>query len=953
MSWLQLDVSRALQLVAAFFALNLLLILSLCFRRFFRRRRQAVYQKAEQGLLRSVSMDEDARARLLRRLPRRVLLLSFLRISQRVQLSPGFHSSVARVLKQKRVLAYLRRMFSSPSAYHRRYAILCSRVLPEPIRVKLLLQGIRSEKQAGLRIRIAAQLLVLSDPQVLGQYGPAIVSAIHKGFMSAPEVYRRRIIAMLQPHAQLLAAWVQQHGKPLDTWAARMTVAGLPALPEAMAEEFLLHLVHFDDSALLKSVSGLVYQHFRYLFDRDVFRRHASIEIRSAIASSRAEKISFEHSHEWLPLLGDPAVSEAPLQVLQGRLTSSKLPLVMDVYKKIMDKDQPDLQRALARLIEPLLVYLLQKTFDRQALPADPVISQLLHDLLDQNRNMALIQFLISKHRDADIAAWQATISSLRSEFPGFDQDCRAYLPDAVQKQLGMDGDAAVYEKPKIPLQIGDRLLLVLLAAAVISLGPVLYFLLPVSGRGLADFSLFYQAMFVFYSLSVNLSYSLLLVLSALHVYRRRGSLDELELLFTPGVLPSVSVIAPAYNEEKNIVDSVRSLLSLRYPAFDVVVVNDGSSDATLQRVKDAFNMTMTDVPRNPLITTAPIWAVYRSKDVPNLVLVDKANGGKADSLNAGIGICSGEYFCGIDADSMLEQDALLGLMAAILDSDRETAAIGGNVLPINGSRVRNGYIEKFGISGKPLALFQTIEYLRAFIAGRMGWAETGSLLIISGAFGAFRRDRVLEIGGYLTGTGRYRKDTVGEDMELVVRLRRHLFKRKVPHRVEYQHKANCWTEVPEDRKSLLKQRDRWNRGLIEILLFHRRLFMNPRYRNVGMLAVPYFFIFEMLGPFLETLGYAAVIVSLIFGFFNPVILLALFAVSICYGIVISTSALLMADGAVISFRKRELALLLLFTIIENFGYRQIIAVQRAWSYIAYLFRNPGWQKMERKGFSA
>ena len=945
MTVIHIELEQAVTILVAFLLLDAALLSAIPLRRLFRWLRRLIYRKAERQIRQQESRNLPDKTSILTKLPRAILLFSLLRIGLRVDLPHNIRMAVRSIVKKRRIPRYLYRLLRSPSDYRRRYAILATGILPEENRAALLLPRLGRERRSYLRLRITAQLLSLSNPQLIRTFGTHIVAAIHSAFRTSPQIYRTRVLAMLAPHAPLIAAWIVEYGVPEDPWGARIAVTGFPALPRSRAESVMRQFLHHDEPELLKIAADTAYHHFRSLLLASELGQSSSHHIRCARNAALAEQANLNDPSQWQHLLRDADANTQAMSILRERITADTLPVALNLYHDIRGQVHSNTmieQYAAASLLEPWLTYLLQ----RNTCP-----EHLLHDLLSQNHSTRFLQFLGSISAEEELSTWRRTVTELRSSYAAFDRDCRSYLSGRVRKALDIPLEENTYTPAKIRLRKLERMSLILLAFGTVSSVPLLYILLSGRQGNLIGFSLFYQELFVFYTLAINLVYSLLLLLSAAHIFRRRGSLDELELLFTPGILPSVSVLAPAYNEEKTIVASIHSLLSLRYPSFEVVIINDGSNDGTLAAVRDEFHMVPVDMPSDMPLATAPLWGLYSSRDVPNLLLIDKANGGKADSLNAGIGIASGEYICGIDADSLLEPDALLQLMQAPLDSDTETAAIGGNVLPINGCRVSGGTIRSVGLPRNPLAALQTIEYLRSFIAGRMGWAQAGGLLIISGAFGAFRRDRILEIGGYLTGTGRHRKDTVGEDMELVVRLRKYLYQRNIRHRVQYQHAANCWTEVPEAPGNLFRQRDRWNRGLIEILIFHRRLLFNARARSVGILAVPYFWLFEMLGPFLEVLGYAAVAVGLMFGFFSPVILVLLLAVSIAFGIAISSSALLLSDGSASQFKGRDVAVLLLYAVLENFGYRQAVAVQRAWSYLTYIFRNPGWQKMERKGF--
>ncbi|AFM42294.1 glycosyl transferase [Desulfosporosinus acidiphilus SJ4] len=458
-----------------------------------------------------------------------------------------------------------------------------------------------------------------------------------------------------------------------------------------------------------------------------------------------------------------------------------------------------------------------------------------------------------------------------------------------------------------------------------------------------------------YYSITINLIYLTLLALSYVNVKKqlKLWRIKSLSLLFKPKMLPTISIIAPAYNEEKTIIESANSLLNLKYPDYELVIVNDGSKDNTLEVLINYFDLMRVDYVFDNKLNTKPIRGVYQNRSIPKLIVVDKDNGGKADSLNAGINISNKEYFCGIDADSLLEDDALLKLASLTLDKGVETPALGGNIFPINGCTIERGQIKDVRIPENPLARFQTIEYIRAFMAGRLGWALTNSLLIISGAFGLFRKERVISVGGYLTSSGKYAKDTVGEDMELVVRISRLMRELGQNYRICYAFNANCWTEVPEDLESLKKQRYRWHKGLIDILTFHKTMLFNPRYGRIGIVAMPYFLFFEMIGPLLEALGYLMVIAAFILGLLNAQIALLLFISTILMGVLVSVSSLLIAEKDKTYFKLRDIMLLIIYAIIENFGPRQLFSLWRVGGYLNMLKKPGGWDKPVRRGFTA
>lgn len=423
---------------------------------------------------------------------------------------------------------------------------------------------------------------------------------------------------------------------------------------------------------------------------------------------------------------------------------------------------------------------------------------------------------------------------------------------------------------------------------------------------------------------------------------RRRSLRDYDALAHSPLALP-ISIIAPAYNEELSIVDSVTSLLACRYAEFEVLVVNDGSADRTLEQLSEAFDLVEVDrVPRARL-ETKQIRRIYTCPWDTRLSVVDKDNGGKADALNAGVVYAQYPLFCAIDADTVLDPRALARL-AWEFQAHPDSVAAGGIVRVINGSTVSAGQLVDVETPSALLLNIQIIEYLRAFLLGRIAWSRLGMLLIISGAFGLFRREAVVEAGGY-------DPHSIGEDAELVLRLYHRRLQRKQPCRIAFFPDPICWTEAPSTWRSLTGQRDRWQRGLAQMLFRHRRMILNPRFGRIGMLAIPYFLIFEMLGPTIEVLGYAAFIASIVLGVAPLSYTLAFLAFAMLVGVLFSFSALLVEER---SYQRypcwRDLRRLAVSAIAENVGYRQFLALVRVRSWWT-LHRKPGWGTMERSGF--
>jgi cellulose synthase/poly-beta-1,6-N-acetylglucosamine synthase-like glycosyltransferase len=431
------------------------------------------------------------------------------------------------------------------------------------------------------------------------------------------------------------------------------------------------------------------------------------------------------------------------------------------------------------------------------------------------------------------------------------------------------------------------------------------------------------QWFFLLYFIGLNVGYLALNAFSLLELPRHLEArlLDVLPRAHS-GYEPPVSVLVPAYNEEATIAASVRSMLQLDYPELEVVVVNDGSRDGTLAALQREFALVPYPEAYWRRLAVKPVRGIYRSTRFPNLRVIDKENGGKADALNAGINAARYPLVCGVDADSILERASLRRVVTPFLH-DPQVVASGGTVRIANGCEVRGGFLEKVGLPIRMLPLLQIVEYLRAFLFGRMGWAPLNAVLIISGAFGVFRKEAVVAAGGY-------RHDTVGEDMELVVRLHRLHRLAGRPYRIAFLPDPICWTEAPESLKVLRSQRTRWQRGLAESLMHNRALLFHPRGGAPGWIAFPFMLAFELLGPIVEVAGYVFMTLGFAFGVVGGTAFWAFILLAIGLGMMLSTSALLLEE---ISFhiykRPSELFALAATAVIENFGYRQLVALWR------------------------
>jgi cellulose synthase/poly-beta-1,6-N-acetylglucosamine synthase-like glycosyltransferase len=447
----------------------------------------------------------------------------------------------------------------------------------------------------------------------------------------------------------------------------------------------------------------------------------------------------------------------------------------------------------------------------------------------------------------------------------------------------------------------------------------------------------------------------------------------------TDRFLPMVTLLVPAYNEEVTIAESLRSLLKLKYPCFEIVICNDGSKDRTVEVLLRSFDFVPIDIEHPDRLGCAPIRGFYevRSTLPPGLkrmVLIDKENGGKADALNACINIAQGDYVTSMDADSLLIPEALLMAARVIVDSPEPVIAVGAQVGLSNGSRVEDGRVVEMRMPETWIARFQIVEYMRSFAQGRTALAALDSLLVLSGVFALMQREMVIAIGGFLTKKMRARvtlqycgvgAHTVCEDMEIVVRLHRYLLDHGLPGKVTMLPFAIAWTEAPENYRDLGKQRARWYRGLLEVLNYHRAIIFRPRFREIGLFALPYQLIFEAFSPVLECLGILGLVFTTAIGMISGSALLGFLCLATAANLCLSTLSVLMcinaervAPGqlqglALFSYgRMRDTLLLVVSGFLSNFGYRQYLVGWQIRGLWDFMKGKKGWDKFARKGFA-
>jgi cellulose synthase/poly-beta-1,6-N-acetylglucosamine synthase-like glycosyltransferase len=451
------------------------------------------------------------------------------------------------------------------------------------------------------------------------------------------------------------------------------------------------------------------------------------------------------------------------------------------------------------------------------------------------------------------------------------------------------------------------------------------------------------------YYLASNLAYLVMLLIALQTSARHHHLLQSYRLSWIKetSLAPPISMIVPAHNEEKSIRVAVRKLIELDYPELEVVVVNDGSQDRTLEELQQEFRLRAVRTLYIPEVKSAPVRGLYRSETDPMLVVVDKESGGsKADAVNAGLNAASAPYVCIVDADSVLERDALLRILLPVVQDPERVVAVGGIVRVLNGSVIEETHV-RGRLPKKSIEVIQVIEYLRAFLIGREAWAQGNMLTIISGAFGVFRTDLVRAVGGY-------RPEAIGEDIDLVARLHRYLLELGADYRISFVPDPVSWTEVPSDLRSLGRQRARWQKGLLDVLWLNRDMLMRPRYGRIGCFALPYLWLFELIAPVIEILGIVTMIVAASLGMLSRAFFLQFFLFGYAFATMISIGSVLQEE---VTYRRyndwKDVARLISYCFLEHFPYRQLHMVWRLQGLWQYLRGDKVWRPLKRKGLES
>jgi cellulose synthase/poly-beta-1,6-N-acetylglucosamine synthase-like glycosyltransferase len=457
------------------------------------------------------------------------------------------------------------------------------------------------------------------------------------------------------------------------------------------------------------------------------------------------------------------------------------------------------------------------------------------------------------------------------------------------------------------------------------------------------------HALFWYY-LASNFAYLIMLIValktSAMH--QRRLESHRLSWIKETPMAPPITIIAPAHNEAASIRFAVRNFLELDYPQLEIIVVNDGSEDRTFEEMKEEFRLRPVRAVYVQEAMSAPVRGLYRSEVDARLVVIDKESGGsKADAVNAGLNAATSPYVCVVDADSILERDGLLRIMVPVLEDPKRVVAVGGIIRVLNGSEIAGGLLRRVRLPRESIEVIQVIEYLRAFLIGREAWAQGNMLTIVSGAFGLFRTDLVRAVGGY-------RASSIGEDFDLVARLHRHLLEKRVDYQIRFVPDPMCWTEVPSDLKSLGRQRQRWQKGLLDVLWPNRDMLFRPRYGRIGCFALPYLWIFELFAPVFELAGIFTIILAASLGVLSREFFLQFLIFGYAFATVISIGSVLQEE---ITYKRyndwQDVVRLVSYCFLEHFPYRQMHMVWRLEGLWQYLRGDNVWRPLRRKGLAS
>lgn len=454
---------------------------------------------------------------------------------------------------------------------------------------------------------------------------------------------------------------------------------------------------------------------------------------------------------------------------------------------------------------------------------------------------------------------------------------------------------------------------------------------------------------FLLYFVAANLGYTVLMVLSlySVSLHAKYAARKPYRDLADSPVTPPVAIVIAAYNEEAGIVQTVLSLMRLNYPEKELIVVDDGSTDSTLDLLIHRFQLHRMDLIFRESLKTGQPLACYHNPNFPELTVVAVSHGGKSRALNTGINMARSPYFCTVDADCIIERDALLRLMAPVLQF-KETVVVSGGIVRIaNGCTLRDGRLAKVGLPGSWLELCQIVEYIRTFLFGRPGWNMLNANFIASGAFCVLHKDSVIKAKGFSS-------DTVTEDIDMIARVRRYLTQEKRKFKVMFTSDPICWTEGPRSLGMLARQRRRWQLGMTQTLVRNRDMIFNRAYGSTGMLSMPFHLFMETCGCVVEAIGTIVLIPISLIVLRTPMTMFLLFLLlAVAYGTLLSMGSVVLEEITLRRYpRLRDVMTLMAFSVVENVGYRQVVTFFKAFGVLQSFRRKRSWEVVKHEGIS-
>lgn len=875
-------------------------------------------------------------------------LQQYMELEDSIQLPDDQHEKIQTALVTSRRFPKLVHQLRSKRRYIRTRAAIWLGYAAPTDAVLPLVSALERETKPSVRLHIAHSLVRLGNPAVV----PSIVDTL----AGSDALYQERVRGLLFTFGSDFTDYFPILRDRSEPEILTLTAHIAATIGTEDGRYYLTQLLQDPDRDTRVRAAELLLDAYIYTVDPQLLLRHEDVLIVNLAVEALGRLRSFDALDTLIETAGDERTRKSAVVGLSNLVHDT--PRLFNEFIRALRFEQDERRRdALLEVVSQRVEYLLERLLRRD----EPGLHEALRDLVASGRSSGVISFL-NRNTDPGVESQIVDLIGdvVRSE-QRIQEEFARHAADSVINRIGIDRKDAQHTRGERVGEATHPAIVLATILGVVLIPPLAFFVVrlvstagPPQWQWAALYLNRFEMFFGRYAFVLNMIYLTLLGFAAYAVDRQERylALKPLSLLFRPAMLPSISIIVPAFGEESTIVENVNSLLNLRYPDFEVIVVNDGSSDHTLDVLVKHFELERTDVFIHGYLGTQPIRGVYRNPQIPELMVIDKQNGGKADSLNAGINAARKRYFAAIDSDSLLERDSLLRLAGGFLDIDVPVVASGGNIFPVNGCTVDRGQLDEIRLPKNLLARFQTLEYIRSFMAGRTGWAQLGALMIISGAFGLFRKQDVVDAHGYLTGSGFFSKDTVAEDMELVVRVARTLRERGTPFAVHYAYSANCWTEVPTTHRILRNQRDRWQRGLIDTMYFHINMLFNPKHRQMGMIGYPYYFFFELLGPWIEAQGLLFLAIGLLTGSVGLPVFLLVMAATVGMGVGISLASLLLAEYHQQYFSAGDRIRLILLAIVENFGYRQYSSLMRLRGYISALTKKTGWGTMVRAGFA-